>query len=1360
MLDSSRRMPAVLDRHIESEDQDAFGHRHYAQALRCLIEEEGHQPPFSIGLLGGWGTGKSSVKELYTRALSDDTSTAVGQRPRSQRFKSITFNAWRFGGKEQDIKRALLRHVFLELGGDESKLQDDLYRNVTHTTSVPKRVKELIKEHLFSWAAPLPAFAIAFTVYVMLVIAGLLWLPLDGGIAQGFFVTAISAVYAYLISVMKPSTVNPFNTITRVHLPSVSAEQYEELLLQQLRKFKPARDNSVPYERLVIFVDDLDRLSAEEMVLGLDAVRTFMEIPTDKLPDNLGLVFVISCDEGKVADALFKRRSNPEQPGSIFSSADARRYLDRIFQFRLEIPPPPRSDMRQFALSKLKSFPDLVTDIADKGASVEQIVDRMIHVNVTDPRNALQIVNAFTQTWWLAKTREFDAIGSARPGGLHEGAVTKHPVALGALSAARVSFPGFYRDLQDDPQLLLRLTNLMVRQTSLNDEPLEAHHVLRRYVTQDENDKPKLVEGCRDLRQFLASLVGINWPESLQSLLLLSEDTVTRQYGAHASKIYSQLVSGDTQGFLETLSPRANDLLSDVEGQLLHNMLSELHRTEQALKFNAMRVVADIIDRVPARTREMVLGILCNDLVTSPELRTILGVEKIGRIVKAANPVDQQHVSAVLIDDLLNLEKPGTIDLPTGQAPNMEEAISIAKCAADTALYVLATQGLPAQAKLTLMNWLTDRTVTAAKGSLKLPFLEFHKWMDSFESTLLPEIGAAYVNQLTSALQAHETEEIDAGQALDTLGANATVARIDYVWRQMASEGEDSRNQMWHQVNVTCRLHAPDPINCVLNALEQFQASADDEQVLECLRLLCMRVGEVKEAPLNYQRAFELLINIGTLRLSRFKTKHYQAYADLSMRLSEIEGYEQDAATVLRKFVTLDEEALGEVVDQWITAPLEDVPSECRNIVFEAYDHLPEETQEALAKHLTQLTELLALDERDESLYTDAATHIPLSHWGSSVLQAHLDKVLPTLPSKVNEWDTYLKFLLPGLSHIILQTSPIVLGPALQKLVSNAKDYPDVYEELHRMMVDRWPSDSVLTSGYSPQAMFNDARLAVTTSPNYVGRHALASLNSMLANEIVPDSLATTLVETACFIWEQNPYEAVEFLSTSGLELSVEQMANLPGPINFGKPAEVLLLERVWKALTPNLSMQEDLDTTKAVLLKGMDGNTQDPDLAMSLWCRALAAEAHGNLKKLLLNANTTDEHRARLFKQIVRAEGGQDQKESQEVLALAIEMFKMPDSALSWSAVNALRTDINTRLVTHEDRADFAKQLLNELRMAASDTAKGQMAAWAKSLGTDAVLKDVRPVGLREEDLGIINKFFGDSRTMKGLMTRWNNRK
>ncbi|MGF6395992.1 KAP family P-loop NTPase fold protein [Pseudomonas plecoglossicida] len=1360
MLDSRRTLPAVLDRHIETEDQDAFGHRHYAQALRCLVEEEGHMPPFSIGLLGGWGTGKSSVKELYTRALADDTSVAGGRRPRSQRYRSITFNAWRFGGKEQDIKRALLRHVFLELGGDEGKLQDDLYRNVTHTTTTRKTTLQLIGEHLTSWAAPLPAFLIAFAGYVALGVLGLLYLPLSDGNAQGLFTLAFSGLYGYLMKLMKPVPVNPFNTVTRVHLPSVNAEQYEDLLLQQLRTFKPTNGNSVPFERLVIFVDDLDRLSAEEMVLGLDAVRTFMEIPSDKLPENMGLVFVISCDEGKVADALSRRRSNPEQPGSIFNPTDARRYLDRIFQFRLEIPPPPRNDMRQFALAKLKGFPELVKEVAEKGASVEQVVDRMIHINVTDPRNALQIVNAFTQTWWLAKARELDAVGSERPGGLHEGAVTKHPIALGALSAARVSFPGFYRDLQDDPQLLQRLTNLMVRQTLLKDEPIEAQHILKQYVKADDDGKTILVEGCRDLRQFLASLVGVPWPDSLQSLLLLSEDSVTRRYGGQASRIYGHLVSGDTQGFLEALSPRANDFLSDQEMQLLHTMLSELHRTEQSLKYNAMRVVADIIDRLPPRTRDLVLGILSNDIVTSGELRSLLGVEKIGRIVAVANVIDQQQVSCVLIEELLTNGKNISMRLPSGQAPNIDEAAAMAIGAAGIVLTVLKDHTLPVHAKDQLFAWLCERNVTASTGNYKLGFIQLQRWMDTYEQALLPEIGSTYVEQLTRALHDFEENTSDDFEELDTLDMSILAQRIRVVWESMASEGDESRDRLWEQVKSVAMMHSTEITECVMQAFERHLAHGHVEQIVECLSRFVRRVSDFQDLPLDYKRAFRLVADLGAERLSYFDNQQHEAYADLCVLLSAIEGYENDATEVFHTFVVHNERALHSVAQRWIKRPLERVPNQCRNALFLVYESLIEEDQEELANHLTGMTQRSEFDDEDEALYTGAATHIQAKLWGQQYLRGHLDKLLPTLAGKAGEWDSYLAHLMPGLSKVFIHASSAVLGPALQKLVTTAKSYQQSFDPLHSHLAGQWPTQEQLPNGYQPQALFMEARQTAASNPGFAGKHTLASMNSMLDNGVVPESLSSTLDETACIVWQQRPAEAVDFLSSGRKDLSVAQISDLADAIDYNKNEEVRLLERAWKAITPHLSILEDLEATRAVLLKGKRGGIQDTDLALSLWCRALGAEAYGNLKKLLLDDGTNDEQRARLFQQVIRAEGGQSEKESNEVPQLALGLLEMTDSPLTWTSVNTLRPEINKRFLTQEDRLSFAQTLLSELRNGGSDTAKGYMAAWAKSLGTEAVLRDVKPAGMAEDDLNIIQNIFGSSSLMRGLATRWKNRK
>lgn len=135
-----------------------------------MIESDRHQTPFSIGLLGGWGTGKSSIKELYRADLASDAVKQDGRR-RSERFHCITFNAWRFGGRDHDIKRALLRHVFLELGGEEDSLQDRLFRQISETTEQPKSWCAVTGETLRAWLIPLPALVVVFAFLFAVLLA-------------------------------------------------------------------------------------------------------------------------------------------------------------------------------------------------------------------------------------------------------------------------------------------------------------------------------------------------------------------------------------------------------------------------------------------------------------------------------------------------------------------------------------------------------------------------------------------------------------------------------------------------------------------------------------------------------------------------------------------------------------------------------------------------------------------------------------------------------------------------------------------------------------------------------------------------------------------------------------------------------------------------------------------------------------------------------------------------------------------------------------------------------------------------------------------------------------------------------------
>lgn len=171
MIPDKTLMPSLLDVEIDSSDADAFGHRHFAKALQGLIESASNEPPYSIGLLGKWGTGKSSIKAIYLRDLQDDLTKNPEGLPRNARIQRITFNAWRFGG--ENIKRALLRHVYLELGGDAEKLNDALFRQVQRPSKEERSWSAVLKDFYENWIwGALPGVFLLFLIVILILLIG------------------------------------------------------------------------------------------------------------------------------------------------------------------------------------------------------------------------------------------------------------------------------------------------------------------------------------------------------------------------------------------------------------------------------------------------------------------------------------------------------------------------------------------------------------------------------------------------------------------------------------------------------------------------------------------------------------------------------------------------------------------------------------------------------------------------------------------------------------------------------------------------------------------------------------------------------------------------------------------------------------------------------------------------------------------------------------------------------------------------------------------------------------------------------------------------------------------------------------
>ena len=1355
MTKANKLMPSLLDRQISAADQDAFGHRHFADALRSLTESEMHDPPFSIGLLGGWGTGKSTIKEIYVRELQNDSRKNDSNHTRSERFRTITFNAWRFGGKEQDIKRALLRHVFLELGGDEENLQDHLFRQIKETHEYQKGYWQYTWEILKAWSMPIPAFVISLLLLVGLLALVFFIFPVQDELAKSLIILTFTGAYTFLLKQIKAPPVAGHRSITRIALPSTTAEQYEDLLLEQITVFKSGKSKSTDCkkgkdcERLIVFVDDLDRLSAEEMVLGLDAVRTFMEIPKARLPNRLGLVFVISCDEAKVAHALAERRRQGDMPGTVFSQSDARRYLDRIFQFRLEIPPFPRQDMRQYAIKRLKELPGIEADLNDSNTSIEAVIDRMIHVGVHNPRNALQIVNAFSQAWWLAKKRETEELGTGRAGGLHEGAVTAHPVSLGALSAIKVNFPDFYRDLQNDPGLLDRITDVLVRGKPLKEQPLTTQqllieHYLIKKDSADEKNEPRSEH--RPLRQFLASLTGLRWPDSLQSLLILSEDPITRNFGAKASTIYEALVSGDTQGVLEGLGRHIDALpLKPDDARLLYQMTEELRNESTLRRIHATRVIADLIDRMPEQKAQLLIGSICRELGDSADFRSQLGLHKIEKVLTVANGEDRRAVASRLVEDVLTLEDDVRFRLESMEPPNLEEALTFARSTVNMVLPIRRDNNLDPSSDSLFLSWLVDRTVRVNGKYHQLTFKELEQWMVDHEDHILPALSDRYTDILVSELEGKAAPSFDIPPAIDR-------ARKVFGW--LWDAGEDTRKTLWRSLTRYIALKQPEALQVAWEVMVEHITSIDASQFSVFVTAFVERLSDEAKAKAE-EWDIDFLSIAAQALLTLIRTRHsdldegtLQKISELAILWSQNDETGSQSCDIVKELYRKDATVAQPIFDKWSQRVLDDLPIDCIKLLASLFTKLEDPIQSKVVANLVPIINTDNIDVPTSGRYDAFIKNVPDDAWETKQLISHLDSLLPQIAARHNNPHEYLERIFPAVASVLHHASPAVLGTSLQTLFSQAKGQPNHYALLHSWMATSWPKPSDMNP-YNPQQIFSDGVAFTATHPQFSSKGLLKSLREMYTRKLVPEDQRSALITAACSTWASAPDRAIDTFTHGYSNLTPEQTANLIDAIDWTNDEQQTLLSNTWSIVSESQVSEDLIHSTNRILEKGVRGPEDEPDRALRLWLESQGESISDVLKSAITQVGLIDIHRKRLWQQASRLAESLGSGFFLDVIPSIVVLSPIEETA------DSLFLDydrISETLGSTDNRAEMSQHLMKLFPEVATKTVKSLIVDWCKNLNGGASLRVLTHESLTDDDMSILESHFGNTQELKKL--------
>lgn len=243
--------------------------------------------PSSIGVYGDWGSGKSSLIRMIMKKYENSTGTVC-----------LNFNGWLFENYD-DAKTALIGSILDKikenrtLGEKAKRCIDGLYKSID-------------KIKLLKYGAK---YGTDFL--------------LTGGIG-----TLTEIGIKGILSNFKTENYEKIIDIDKIK-ENIKSELDDTEVRKDIKKFQSNFNellNETKIEKLIIFVDELDRCNPDTILDTLEAIRLFL------FTGNT--IFIIGADERHISYAVKKKFDNIEG----IKIDIGKEYLEKIIQYPIRIP--------------------------------------------------------------------------------------------------------------------------------------------------------------------------------------------------------------------------------------------------------------------------------------------------------------------------------------------------------------------------------------------------------------------------------------------------------------------------------------------------------------------------------------------------------------------------------------------------------------------------------------------------------------------------------------------------------------------------------------------------------------------------------------------------------------------------------------------------------------------------------------------------------------------------------------------------------------------------------------------------------------------------------------------------------------
>jgi GTPase SAR1 family protein len=323
----------------------------YEELSKSIAELIGVSPkPFTIGLFGKWGTGKSTIIESLRDSLD------------KRSYVFIKFDIWKY--ESDALRRSFLLDMAGQLKGKTvfSKVNDKYIERLKNRLYTTTQYGE--EKFKFSWRTLL------MIILAIIVVVAIYWL-LSKGQPLGAVITTVVGLMG--LDILKTFLLDKSNFTQQISIGEDRVNSPEEFY----GEFKTLVEMSK--KTFVIVIDNLDRTQKEKTIELLSTVKTFLN--ADDTNDNV--VFIIASDDKAIKEHIAATYSNNNED----SRFDANEFLKKFFNVTIDIPVFIESEIGSYTKKLLNQTG--ISEFKDN-TDLQQIINYAYREN---PREIKQYIN-------------------------------------------------------------------------------------------------------------------------------------------------------------------------------------------------------------------------------------------------------------------------------------------------------------------------------------------------------------------------------------------------------------------------------------------------------------------------------------------------------------------------------------------------------------------------------------------------------------------------------------------------------------------------------------------------------------------------------------------------------------------------------------------------------------------------------------------------------------------------------------------------------------------------------------------------------------------------------------------------------